>query len=83
MTQKEVFQVEQKAITKEMSASSTTVHEIEQTSSELHKVGIYVSGTCAAIIGVWGLICLFSAFISTGGPIALLKSMFGATFGAM
>jgi len=75
--------VEQKAITRERSASSTTVHEIEQTSSELHKVGIYISGACAAMIGVWGLVCLSSAFISTGGPVALIKSMFGATFGTM
>ncbi|MFT5726181.1 MAG: hypothetical protein ACI8PB_000299 [Desulforhopalus sp.] len=75
--------MKKKATTREMSASSTTAHEIEQTSSELYKVGIYISGACAAMIGVWGLVCLSSAFISTGGPIALLKSMFGATFGAM
>lgn len=70
--------MEKKAIAREMSVPSTTVHEIEQTSSEIHKVGIYVSGICAAMIGVWGLVCLSSAFISTGGPIALLKSMFAA-----
>lgn len=70
--------MEPKAIARERSASTTTVHEIEQTSSELHKVGMYVSGACAAVIGVWGLVCLSSALISTGGPIALLKSMFGA-----
>lgn len=75
--------MEQKAITREMSTSTTTVHEIEQTSSELHKVGMYVSGACAAMIGVWALVCLTSALISTGGPIALLKGMFGALFGAM
>ena len=70
--------MEQQAIAREMSASKTTVHEIAQTSSELHKVGMYVSGACAAMIGVWGLVCLSSAFISTGGPIELLKSMFSA-----
>lgn len=75
--------MEPKAITKEMSKSTTTVHEIEQTSSELHKVGMYVSGASAAMIGVWGLVCLFSALTSAGGPITLLKSMFGATFGTM
>jgi hypothetical protein len=75
--------VEKKAIAREMSVSRTTVHEIEQTSSELYKVGMYVSGACAAMIGIWGLVCLSSAFISTGGPVELLKSMFGATFGAM
>jgi len=75
--------VEHKAIAREKTATTTTVHEIEQTSSELHKVGIYISGACAAMIGVWGIVCLSSAFISTGGPIALLKSMFGAMFGSM
>lgn len=75
--------MEHKAIAREKTATTTTVHEIEQTSSELHKVGIYISGACAAMIGVWGIVCLSSAFISTGGPIALLKSMFGAMFGSM
>lgn len=70
--------MQQKAIAREISASTTTVYEIEQTSSELHKVGMYVSGACAAMIGVWSLVCLFSALITTGGPVALLKAMFGA-----
>lgn len=70
--------MEQKAITRELSASKDAAYEIEQTSSELHKVGMYISGACAAMIGVWSLVCLSSALISTGGPIALLKSMFGA-----
>lgn len=72
-----------KAIAKEMTKSTTTVHEIEQTSSELYKVGMISTAAFAAVIGVWGIVCLSSAFISTGGPVALVKSLFGAMAGTM
>ena len=75
--------MEQKAIAKEMTAAAPTVHDIEQTSSELYKVGVYTTAAFAAILGVWGIVCLSSALISTGGPVALVKSMFGAMFGFM
>jgi hypothetical protein len=70
--------VENTAITKEMEGTRTTVHEIEQTNSELYKVGTYATAAFAAMIGIWGAVCLFSALVSTGGPVALLKSLFGA-----
>ena len=73
----------EKAITREKTATATTVHEIEQPSSELYKVGMYTTAAFAAIIGVWSVICLSSAFISTGGPVALVKSLFGAMFGTI
>ena len=72
--------MEETAIAREKTASSATVHDIEQTSSELHKVGMYITATFAAVIGIWSVICLSSAFVSTGGPIALIKSMFRAMF---
>ena len=75
--------MEPKAIARTKTASIPTIHEIEQTSSELYKVGMYITGAFAVAIGVWGVICLSSAVISTGGPIALLKSMFGALSGSM
>ncbi len=75
--------MEAKAITREKTASTPTVHEIEQSSSELYKLGMYITGAFALAIGVWGIICLSSAVISTGGPIALIKSMFGALTGSM
>lgn len=75
--------MEPKAIAREKAASTSTVHEIEQSSSELYKVGMVVTGAFAAIIGVWGGICLYSAVVSTGGPVALLQSMFGALSGSM
>lgn len=75
--------MEEKAITREKTASTTTVHEIEQTSSELHKVGMYTTAAFAAAIGIWSIICLSSALISTGGPVALVKSLFGALFGTV
>ena len=75
--------MKEKAITRETARSTTTVHEIEQTSSELYKVGMITTAAFAAIIGVWGVVCLSSAFISTGGPVALVKSLFGALTGTM
>ena len=75
--------MEEKAVAKEITKSTTTVHEIEQTSSELYKVGMYSTAAFAAVIGVWGIICLSSAFMSAGGPVALVKNLFGAIFGTM
>ena len=72
-----------KAIAREQTASTPSVHEIEQTSDELHKLGMIITGALAVIIGIWGVICLSSAIISTGGPIALIKSMFGTLTGSM
>ena len=70
--------MEQEAIAREKTKSATTVHEIEQPSSELYKVGTYITAGFAAVVGVWAVVCLSSALISTGGPVALLKSLFGA-----
>ena len=75
--------MEETAIAREKAASPATIHEIEQTNSELHKVGMYITATFAAVIGIWSVICLSSAFVSTGGPIALIKSMFSAMFGTI
>lgn len=75
--------MEAKALSKEKTVTIPTVHEIEQTSSELYKLGMYLTGACALAIGVWGVICLSSAVISTGGPIALVKSMLGALTGSI
>ena len=75
--------MEEKAIAREITKTSTTVHEVEHTSSELYKVGMYTTAAFAAVIGVWGVICLSSAFISAGSPVTLFKSLFGAIFGSM
>ncbi len=75
--------MEEKAIAQEASKSTTTVHEIEQTSSELYKVGVFTTAAFAGLIGVWGVVCLSSAFVSTGGPVSLLKSLFGAITGTL
>lgn len=75
--------MEKQAITKEKSKSTATVHEIEQTSTELYKVGIYSTAAFAVVVGIWGIICLSSALMSTGGPVALVKSFFGAISGSM
>lgn len=75
--------MESEAITREKNAAATSVHEIQQTSSELHKVGMYTTAAFAAVIGIWSIICLSSALVSTGGPVALVKSLFGAMFGTV
>ncbi len=74
--------MENKAITKEMHKASTTVHEIEQTDSELYKVGMYSTAAFAAVVGIWGLVCLSSAILENGGPVAMLKNLFQAISGA-
>ncbi len=60
----------------------TTVHEAVNTDSELYKVGTVVTAAFAGGIGLWAVICLSSAFMSEG-PVALLKSLFGAVSGTM
>lgn len=61
----------------------TTVHEAVNTDSELYKVGAILTAAFAGGVGVWGAICLTSAFMSSGSPVALAKSLFGAVTGSM
>jgi hypothetical protein len=74
--------MEEKAITKEVNKTATTVHEIEHTDSELYKVGMYSTAAFAAAVGIWGLVCLSSAVFENGGPVAMLKTLFQAITGA-
>ena len=62
--------------------AKTTVHEAVNTDSELYKVGAVVTAAFAGGVGIWGVICLSSAFMSEG-PVMLLKSLFGAISGSM
>jgi len=71
--------MENTAITK--SQTTATAHESARTDSELHKVGAVITASFAAIIGAWSLVCLFSALITDGGPLTLVKSMFSAITG--
>lgn len=61
----------------------TTVHEAVNTDSELYKVGAIVTASFTGLVGIWAVVCLSSAFMSTGGPIALIKSLFGSITGTM
>ena len=70
------------AITKELSKTSTTVHEIEHTDSELYKVGMYTTAAFAVAVGAWGLICLSSSLFENGGPLELVKNLFSAITGS-
>lgn len=62
--------------------AKTTVHEAVNTDSELYRVGAVVTAAFAGGVGIWGVICLSSAFMSEG-PVTLLKSLFGAISGSM
>ncbi len=74
--------MEEKAITKEVSKNTTTVHEIEHTDSELYKVGMYTTAAFAAAVGIWGIVCLSSAILENGGPVEMLKTLYHAITGA-
>lgn len=74
--------MEDKAITKELNKTTTTVHEIEHTDSELYKVGMYTTAAFAAIVGIWGLVCLSSAILENGAPVEMLKNLYRAITGA-
>jgi len=72
--------VNNQEITKQQ--AKTSVHEAVHTDSELYKVGAVVTAAFAGAVGIWGVICLSSAFMSEG-PITLVKSLFGAISGSM
>ncbi len=74
--------MEDKAISKTQTKIGTTVHEIENTDSELYKVGMYTTAAFAAAVGAWGLICLSSAVLANGGPVELVKNLFQSITGA-
>lgn len=68
------------AITKEQ--SKATAHDTASADSGLYKVGTYLTAGLAGAAGIWSLVCLSSAMISGGGPVALVKSMFSAIVGS-
>ncbi len=72
--------MENNAITKEQIKSSA--HESASADSELYKLGTFITAAFAVAVGAWGLVCLTSAMISNGGPVALVKSMFSAIVGS-
>jgi hypothetical protein len=72
--------MENTAITKEQ--VKATAHESASTDSVLYKLGTFITAAFAGAVGIWSLICLSSALISGGGPVALVKSMFSAIVGS-
>ena len=71
--------MEDKAISK--AKTEATVHEIENTDSELYKVGMYTTAAFAAVVGAWGLVCLSSAIMKDGGPVELVRNLFQSITG--
>ncbi len=61
--------------------TKATAHDSASTDSELYKLGTIITAAFAGAVGIWSIICLFSALTSGGGPVALVKSMFSAIFG--
>lgn len=74
--------MEEKAVSKAKTKSTSSVHAIEHTDSELYKVGMYTTAAFAIGVGVWAVICLSSAVLKNGGPVELLKNLFQAIGGA-
>lgn len=72
--------MEDTAITKQL--TKATAHESAGTDSELYKLGTYITAAFTGAIGIWSVICLCSALVSNGGPVALVKSMFSAITGS-
>lgn len=73
--------MEERAVTKEVQKAKTNVHDITHTDSELYKVGMYTTAAFAAVVGVWGLICLSSAIFENGSPLEMVKNLFQAITG--
>ena len=74
--------MEERAISKTKTKVTTTVHAIENTDSELYKVGMYTTAAFALGVGAWATICLSSGILATGSPLDLLKNLFQAITGA-
>lgn len=72
--------MENNAITKQQ--AKATAHDSASADSELYKLGTFITAGFAVAIGIWSLICLSSAMISDGGPVALVKSMITAITGS-
>ena len=72
--------MEKTAITNQQ--TKATAHDSATADSELYKLGTFITAAFAGAIGIWSLICLSSAMISSGGPVALVKSMFTAITGS-
>jgi hypothetical protein len=72
--------MENTAISKQQTKAHA--HESANSDTELYKLGTYITAAFAAAIGAWSLICLSSAMISSGGPVALVKSLFSAVSGS-
>jgi hypothetical protein len=62
--------------------TKVTSHDSASTDSELYKLGTIITAAFAGAVAIWSLICLSSALISGGGPVALVKSMLTAIVGS-
>ena len=49
--------------------------------TELSKIGVTVMTMSAAVIGLWGVTCLFAGTINSGDPIVLISNLITAIVG--
>lgn len=52
-----------------------------EATSEASRLGVSAIGFTGAIMGLWAFACLAGAMASSGGPLTLVKSWFGAVLG--
>ena len=64
--------------TKTFEQANTGLNVSEETEG---KAVIYAGGIGGALIGIWGLACLASGLIQSGGPLALIGNWFKAVSG--
>jgi len=60
-----------------------TTNATTNSANEISKVSVSAIGISACAVGLWAVVCLSSAFVSEGGPVALAKSLFRAVTGSM
>ncbi|RUM42840.1 MAG: hypothetical protein DSY80_06555 [Desulfocapsa sp.] len=49
--------------------------------TELSKTGVTVMAMSTAVIGLWGVTCLFAGTINSGDPIVLISNLITAIVG--
>jgi hypothetical protein len=59
----------------------TGVQERSDVGTEVSKVSITMVSIFAAVVGLWSFACIVGGLIASGGPLAFVKSWFGAVSG--
>ncbi len=49
--------------------------------TEISKIGVGGFAVASGLIGLWAVACMVSGLVQSGGPLAFVKSWFGAVMG--